>query len=89
MNRNLTFTPTAWQEYLEWQITDKKTANRINLLIKDIQRSPFEGLGKPEALKENLSGYWSRQISKKHRIVYQVTNDNLKIIQVENHYDDK
>jgi toxin YoeB len=89
MSRNLTFTSTAWNEYMDWQKRDKKIANRINLLIKDIQRSPFEGLGKPEPLKENLSGYWSRQITEKHRIVYEVSKDNLKIIQVENHYDDK
>ena len=89
MSRNLTFTSTAWNEYSEWQKQDKKIANRINLLIKDIQRSPFEGLGKPEPLKENLSGFWSRQITEKHRIVYEVSKDNLKIMQVENHYDDK
>ena len=89
MSRNLIFTSKAWQEYAEWQKKDKKIANKINLLIKDMQRSPFDGLGKPEPLKENLSGYWSRQITEKHRIVYEVLKDGLKIIQVENHYSDK
>ena len=89
MSRNLTFSPTAWNEYLEWQKQDKKIAKKINELIKDIQRAPFDGIGKPEPLKEDLSGYWSREITKKHRIVYKVEKDNLKIIQVENHYGDK
>jgi len=60
MSRELTFMPTAWDEYLEWQKQDKKIVRKINELIKDIQRSPFEGIGKPEPLKENFSGYWSR-----------------------------
>ena len=89
MGRNITFTSTAWKEYMKWQSRDKKIANRINLLIKDVQRSPFEGLGKPELLKENLSGYWSRQITEKHRFIYKVSDDSVNIIQVENHYDDK
>jgi len=89
MNRDLTFTQSAWREYLEWQKQDKKIAGKINELIKDIQRSPFEGLGKPEPLKENLAGFWSREITKKHRIVYKVEKDNIKIVQVENHYSDK
>ena len=89
MGRELTFMPTAWDEYLEWQKQDKKIVRKIHELIKDIQRSPFEGLGKPEPLKENLAGFWSREITKKHRIVYKVEKDNTKIIQVENHYNDK
>jgi toxin YoeB len=89
MSRDLTFTPTAWGEYSEWQRQDKKIAKKINELIKDIQRSPFEGLGKPEPLKENLAGFWSREITKKHRIVYKVEENNIKIVQVENHYHDK
>ena len=89
MGRDLVYTSTAWDEYLEWQRRDRKIAKKINELIKDIQRSPFSGLGKPEPLKENLSGYWSREITKKHRIVYKVESGNIKIIQVENHYQDK
>jgi toxin YoeB len=88
MGKDLTFTSTAWNEYLDWQ-TDKKIAKKVNELIKDIKRSPFEGLGKPEPLKENLAGFWSREITKKHRIIYKVEKDNIKIIQVENHYNDK
>ena len=89
MGRDLTFTSTAWGEYLDWQKQDKKIAKKINELIKDIQRSPFEGIGKPEPLKENLAGFWSREITKKDRIVYKVEKENVKIIQVENHYSDK
>jgi len=89
MGKDLIFTQTAWNEYMEWQQQDKKIANKINELIKSIQRTPFEGIGKPEPLKENLSGYWSREITKKHRIVYKVEESYTKIIQVENHYDDK
>jgi len=89
MSRDLTFTSTAWNEYMEWQKQDKKIAKKINELIKDIQRSPFDGLGSPEPLKENLSGFWSREITKKHRMVYKVEQNNVKIVQVENHYTDK
>ncbi|MDP4879640.1 MAG: Txe/YoeB family addiction module toxin, partial [Opitutales bacterium] len=64
---NVTFTPPAWEDYQYWQKTDKKTLKRIHLLIKDIQRAPHEGIGKPEALKHNLSGYWSRRITEEHR----------------------
>lgn len=76
----------AWEEYLSWQKTDKKNFARINKLIKDIKRSPFEGLGKPEALKNNLSGLWSRRIDQEHRIVYFIDGDVLVILQVRGHY---
>jgi len=89
MAKDLTFTQSAWNEYMEWQRQDKKIANKINELIKSIQRTPFEGIGKSEPLKENLSGLWSREITKKHRIVYKVEEGCTKIIQVENHYNDK
>jgi len=72
----LTFSPKAWGIYLYWQKTDKSTAKRISTLIKDIQRPPFEGIGKPEPLKHALSGFWSRRINDEHRIVYKVTEDN-------------
>ena len=77
---------TAWEDYLYWQQTDKKTLKRINTLIKDIQRQPFEGLGDPEPLKHNWSGYWSRRIDREHRIVYKVTDNALVIVQCRYHY---
>lgn len=83
---NLTFAPKAWDSYLYWQKTDKATVKRINALIKDIQRNPFEGLGKPESLKYALSGYWSRRINDEHRIVYKVTENNILIAQLRYHY---
>lgn len=83
---NLTFAPKAWDSYLYWQKTDKAIVKRINTLIKDIQRSPFEGIGKPEPLKHALSGFWSRRINDEHRIVYTVTEDNILIAQLRYHY---
>lgn len=82
----LIFSEHAWEDYLFWQKTDKKTVQRINALIKDIQRSPFEGIGKPEPLKHSLSGYWSRRINDEHRIVYKVGSDELFIAQLRYHY---
>ena len=81
-----TFSSKAWDNYLHWQKTDKAILKRINTLIKDIQRNPFEGIGKPEPLKHSLSGYWSRRINDEHRIVYKVTNDDLLIAQLRYHY---
>lgn len=78
----------GWNDYLFWQENDKKTLKRINSIIKDMLRDPFFGIGKPEALKENLSGYWSRRISDEHRIVYKVTGDALLIIACKGHYSD-
>lgn len=83
---NLTFTPKAWDNYLYWQKTDKAMVKRINTLIKDIQPTPFEGIGKPETLKHALSGFWSRSINDEHRIVYTVTEDNILIAQLRYHY---
>jgi toxin YoeB len=82
----LTFSSKAWNNYLYWQKTDKAILKRINTLIKEIQRGPFEGIGKPEPLKHSLSGYWSRRINDEHRIVYTVTDDNLLIAQLRYHY---
>ncbi len=76
----------AWEEYLYWQDTDRKVLTRINSLIRDIQRSPFQGIGKPEPLKHALSGYWSRRITDEHRIVYKVERDRLPIAQLRFHY---
>jgi toxin YoeB len=83
---NLIFSEHAWDDYLYWQKTDKKTLKRINQLISDIQRSPFEGIGKPESLKHALSGYWSRRIDGEHRIVYRTDNDSVFIAQLRYHY---
>ncbi|NOQ14662.1 MAG: Txe/YoeB family addiction module toxin [Methyloprofundus sp.] len=83
---SLTFAPKAWDSYLYWQKTDKTIVKRINTLIKDIQRCPFEGIGKPEPLKHALSGYWSRRINDEHRIVYKVNEDNILIAQLRYHY---
>lgn len=80
------FSQHAWEDYLYWQKTDKKILKRINLLIKDIQRHPFEGIGKPEPLKHGLSGYWSRRINDEHRIVYKMEDHGLKIAQLLFHY---
>lgn len=80
------FADHAWEEYLYWQRTDPKVLKRINALIKEIQRTPYEGIGKPEPLKYNFSGYWSRRINDEHRIVYQVKQDSLLIAQLRYHY---
>lgn len=77
---------SAWQEYIEWYETDKNKFKRLNQLIKDVMRSPFEGIGKPEPLKENLSGFWSRRIDEEHRLVYRVVNGNIEIAQCKGHY---
>lgn len=76
----------AWQDYLYWEKRDKVLFKRINQIIKDIKRSPFEGIGKPEALKNNLSGLWSRRIDKEHRIVYLVDDNAIVILQCRGHY---
>jgi toxin YoeB len=82
----LIFAEHAWDDYLYWQRADKKLLKRINLLIQDIQRSSFEGIGKPEPLKHALSGYWSRRINDEHRFVYKVDDDALFIAQLRHHY---
>ncbi|WP_129138880.1 Txe/YoeB family addiction module toxin [Modicisalibacter coralii] len=82
----LTFSEHAWEEYLYWQRTDRKTLRRINQLIKAIQRAPFEGIGKPEPLKHGLAGYWSRRIDEEHRLVYKVAEAHLFIAQLRYHY---
>jgi toxin YoeB len=76
----------AWDDYLYWQEVDKKKVKRINDLIKDIKRSPFEGIGDPEPLKHNWSGYWSRRIDKEHRLVYKVDDSGLSLVQCRYHY---
>ncbi len=80
------FAESGWQDYLYWQQTDKTALKRINALIQDITRSPFDGIGKPEALRHNLAGFWSRRISEEHRLVYAIENGCLLIAQCRYHY---
>jgi toxin YoeB len=82
----IVFSQHAWEDYLFWQMADRKVVQRINTLIRDIQRTPFEGVGKPEPLRHALSGYWSRRITDEHRIVYKVEGDALMIAQLRYHY---
>lgn len=82
----LVFSEHAWEDYLYWQRSDRKILKRINFLIQDIERSPFQGIGKPEPLKHALSGYWSRRINEEHRIVYKVEGDSLFLAQLRYHY---
>jgi toxin YoeB len=79
----------AWDDYLYWQTQDKKTLRRVNDLIKDCERNHYTGIGKPEPLKGNLSGFWSRKIDDKNRLVYRIEDDKLEIAQCRTHYDDK
>ena len=85
MNR-LLFTPSAWDDYLYWQNQDKNTLKRINMLIQSIMRTPFEGEGKPEELRGELAGKWSRRIDSQNRIVYLVENESVTILQCCTHY---
>ena len=87
MSEQLAWTDAAWKDYLYWQTQDKKTLKRINLLIEDIRRNPFVGIGKPEPLVENLSGYWSRRIDEVNRLIYRATDDEVVIIACRHHYD--
>jgi toxin YoeB len=80
------FSDAAWEDYLDWQKTDKKLLKRTNELIEAIRRDPFVGIGKPEPLKHGLSGYWSRRINDEHRIVYKVKDDDLLIAQCRGRY---
>lgn len=78
----------AWEEYLYWQTQDKKTIKRINALLKDIERGHFDGIGKPEPLKENYAGFWSRRIDDSNRLIYRINNGILKILSCKGHYED-
>ena len=86
MSRHLAWTEAAWSDYVYWQSQDKKTLKRINKLVNDVLRTPFEGIGKPESLKENLSGFWSRRINDTHRLVYAVSDNHITIIACRYHY---
>ncbi len=76
----------TWEDYLYWQNTDKAIIKRINMLIKECLRTPFDGIGKPEALKANYSGFWSRRITDEHRLIYKVYEDRIHIVQCRYHY---
>ncbi|ETW94250.1 MAG: toxin YoeB, partial [Candidatus Entotheonella factor] len=82
----LIFSTRAWEDYLHWQQTDRKMLRRINALIKEIQRTPFEGVGKPEPLKHGLSGYWSRRVNDEHRMIYKIEGQDVLIAQLRYHY---
>ncbi len=84
---NLVFSPQGWEDYQYWLETDLKVLKRIHLLIKDTTRNPIDGIGKPEALRHALAGYWSRRITDEHRFVYKVVGDDLRIAQLRYHYE--
>lgn len=86
MTRLLAWTDASWSDYEYWQGQDKRTLKRINQLIKDIKREPFTGIGKPEPLKENLAGFWSRRINETDRLVYVVDDEKITIIACRYHY---
>ena len=88
MNSKIAFTDKAWEEYCYWQTQDKKRLKRINLLLIDIMRNSFEGIGKPEPLKNELAGLWSRRIDDTNRLVYRVTNSQIEVVQCKGHYSD-
>ncbi|HRD07275.1 MAG: Txe/YoeB family addiction module toxin [Saprospiraceae bacterium] len=83
----ITFSQNAWEDYISWQTDDRKILKKINELIRDIMKTPYSGLGKPEALKYDLSGYWSRRIDMEHRLVYKVIDDEILIYACRYHYD--
>lgn len=84
---NITFTNKAWEEYCYWQSQNKKTLKRINIILADIQRDNFAGVGKPEPLKNNFAGYWSRRIDNTNRLIYRINNGQIEVIQCKGHYE--
>ena len=87
MARRVVFEPDAWDEYFYWGLTDRKKQEKIYELIKEIQRSPYGGIGKPEPLRHQMQGYWSRRIDSTHRLVYEVSEDCVNIVSCRHHYD--
>jgi toxin YoeB len=83
----ITFSDQAWEDYVYWQQTDKNLVKKVNKLIKEIKRTPFEGTGKPEPLKHNLAGFWSRRITEEHRLVYGISEDSILVASCRYHYD--
>ncbi len=86
LKRELQFDNEAFDDFMDWLIEDKKVYLKIIKLLKEIRRTPFEGEGKPEPLKHNLSGFWSRRITQEHRLIYEVTDEIIKIVSVKDHY---
>lgn len=86
---NKIWADAAWEDYLYWQTQDKRTLKRINQLVKDIERNKYEGIGKPEPLKHEWTGYWRREIDEKNRLIYRIQGDNIEIAQCRTHYGDK
>lgn len=82
------FVEESWEDYLYWQQTDKKKLKRINELLKDISRNPFEGIGKPEPLKHKYAGFWSRRIDEEHRLIYRIAGHEIQIAKCRHHYDE-
>jgi toxin YoeB len=89
MNRPIAFQGRGWEDYLYWQNQDKRTMNQVNRLIRDIQRNGYEGIGKPEPLRGDLKGWWSRRIDDTNRLIYRLHDDRIEITQCRGHYDDK
>ena len=89
MQMNKVFTDNGWEDYVYWETEDRKTLKRINTLIEDIERNGNEGIGKPELLRNNLSGFWSRRINDKDRLIYKIEQDNIYILSCRYHYSDK
>lgn len=89
MSRHLVFKEKSWSEYLYWQTQDRKTLKRINQILADIERNGYEGIGKPEPLKRELAGLWSRRIDDTNRIVYRIKEESIEIVQCKGHYGDK
>ena len=83
---NLVFASDAWDDYLHWQKTDPRILERVNLLLKEITRDPYRGIGKPEPLRHEAQGYWSRRITKEHRLIYKKSGDQILIAQLRYHY---
>jgi toxin YoeB len=83
----IVFSKHSWEDYLSWQSEDRKILKKINELIKDVQQTPYEGIGKPEPLKFDLAGLWSRRIDREHRLVYQINGEELLIYSCRYHYD--
>jgi toxin YoeB len=81
------FVEESWEDYLYWQKTDKQKLKRINELLKDILRNPFEGIGKPEPLRHKYAGFWSRRIDEEHRLIYKVSEDEIQVFKCRFHYD--
>ena len=84
---NKLFTENGWEDYMYWQLTDKKMVKKIKSIIKDIERNPYEGIGKPEPLRFDLAGLWSRRINSEHRLIYKIEGNSMFILACRHHYD--